>query len=194
MKARDNPLRVERIERLIRFEPGWIGEDWAAIEARLDRLNGRGSVVGPHGSGKTTFLEALTARLEAQAPNARILLLRLAGQPDRRFSTDHLEKIRQASEQGAWILIDGAEQIGPLRWRSIDRLTRPARGLVINMHRRGRLPLLLRTHTTPEMLGDCLRRLYGSEELPVDTDTINHLWKTHKGNLRSAMREIYDRL
>ena len=192
MKARDNPLRVERIERLIGFEPGWVGTDWDRLLDRLHSHSGRGAVVGPHGSGKTTLLGSLAIKLAARDPAVIVHQLRLANQPDMRFSRHHLVELQAAASGGAWIMIDGAEQIGPLQWQSVRRVTAAARGLVITRHRRGRLPLLLRTYTTPEMLERCLEKLLKPGSVPPGPGGVKALWQRHRGNLREALWEVYD--
>lgn len=192
MKARDNPLRADRIQDLIRFRPEWLGTDWSTLTARLRQLDGRASVIGPHGSGKTTFMEALARRLTEAGESVHSM--RLTCPPRRPFHACHLKQIERASADGCWILIDGAERIGPLMWRRVSRVTRPAGGLVITMHRNGRLPPLLRTHTTPGMLRNCFELLSAGHVLPSTDPEVEELWRSHRGNLRAAMWTAYDRL
>jgi hypothetical protein len=87
------------------------------------------------------------------------------------------------------LLLDGAEQLEARAWKRVERQSRAGGGLVITSHRPGLLPTLLQCETTPELLGEIVRELAGEESrapLPAE------LYARHRGNLREALRELYD--
>src|SRR5579872_7088573 len=87
MRARDNPFRSEQIENLgYRLE----GTTWMELLARCERLGYRCAVVGPYGSGKTTFLEELEKKLQGARFRTRLIRLR-TGQ--RRFMPILLNRV-----------------------------------------------------------------------------------------------------
>lgn len=194
MKARDNPLRSERVERLLPFQPQWLGTDWDEIMDRLRRLSWRGAVVGPHGSGKSTMLRGLAERLRQLGDWPPAHSLQLGAEPERRLARDQLAALLAAARRGEFLMIDGAEQIGPFTWCRIRRAARSAVGLVITSHRRGRLPLLLATSTSPVTLERCLQRLLPGEPPPFSPEQVRELWRRHRGNVREALWEAYNRI
>jgi hypothetical protein len=175
-RARDNPFAVHRVLR----ERYRLGDaEWSWLFARLHALGGRGAIVGPHGSGKTTLIEDLAERL--QALRWRIHLLR--------FSTDD----RRLPDLARWgredfVLCDGAEQLSFIDWRRLRVRTARAGGFVITTHSRGRLPVLHRCETSAELLGE----LAASLAAPVSMGESQQLYERHGGDLRAAIRELYD--
>jgi hypothetical protein len=85
-------------------------------------------------------------------------------------------------------LLDGAEQLSLLTWFQFRWRTRRAGCLVVTTHRAGRLPLLHRCATSPELLCNLVSSL--GESLTADESVA--LYQRHRGNLREAMRELYD--
>jgi hypothetical protein len=84
------------------------------------------------------------------------------------------------------VFVDSAEQLGWLGWRELRRLTVAAGALLITTHRRGHLPTVFVCRTSPELLGELVRELTGE---PRDCSA---LWRRHRGNIRLALRELYD--
>ncbi len=176
VKARENPFRSECVERLA-FRAGDF--DWIDAEARLEASGGRGALVGPEGHGKTTLLLEWAERVRGSGEQAEFVKV---GFRQRRLNPDQRTVARSAGN----VFIDSAEQLGWLGWREVLRLTAEARRLVVTLHRAGRLPTVYRCRTSPELLGDLVRELGG-----VDCD-VEGLWKRHRGNIRHALRELYD--
>ena len=171
---------------MLPFDPIWVGETWEGIFGRLEEMDWRGCVVGDHGSGKTTFLEALADRLVAQGiPVANVFINRETR------SSDVLRSLSGIRE-GEVVLFDGAELLGPIRWRRFLRTAEGVRGLVITAHgNRGRLPTLLKVKATPEILLRCIRIL--DPQFPIDHQEAGDLLKRYGGNIREALLECYDR-
>jgi hypothetical protein len=181
--ARDNPFATHRVLR----EHYRLDEaGWAALLAQLESLGRRGAINGPHGAGKTTLLEDLAVRLEARG--WRVTLLRLSEETPRipggwlRSRSTHLDR-------DDFLLVDGAEQLPPWSWWLYRWHARRAGGLVVTTHRPGRLPTLHQCVTTPELLGELAGALGGR----VTDDDARELHARHRGNLRDALRELYDR-
>jgi hypothetical protein len=176
-RARDNPFAVHRVLRE-RYRLSAL--DWHELLARLERLGRRGAIVGPHGSGKTTLLEDLAGRLEGQGWRIHLL----------RFNADQRRLgVPPTWEPADFVLCDGAEQLSVLDWRRLARRASRAGGLVITTHRAGRLSVLHRCETSPELL----RSLAASLGEPLSARECGELHARHDGNLRAALSELYDR-
>jgi hypothetical protein len=186
MKARANPFAVDRVLR-VRYE--LASETLDDLIERLERLGGRGAIVGPHGSGKTTLLEDLSVRLEARGTRAH--LVRLSAER-RTISRETIRRLSAELQANDAVLCDGAEQLGRLAWRTFRYRARRARILVVTTHRPGRLPTLLETSTTPALLETIVRRLLSQPGEPLPFSVLE-LFARHQGNLRDALRELYDR-
>ena len=161
------------------------GVAWEELLARLAALRYRAAIVGPHGRGKTTLLEDLAPRLEAIGLRPRSLTIH--------ESHPRLDAADRALLRGLGpgdvLLLDGAEGLGRLAWWRVRRWTRRAGGLVITSHRAGLLPTLIECETTPELLAELVREILGEETPPV---SLEELFARHGGNVRNALRELYD--
>jgi len=185
-RARDNPFATEHVLRVrYRFLKGSLAD----LLVRLESSGFRGAIVGPEGSGKTTLLEDLVAPLEARG--FRVHLWRLH-RGSRRQSWMLCRSLRRARlGPGDLALLDGAEQLGPLAWFLARRATRRAGGLLITRHRPGGLPTLLSCRTSPGLLHDIVANLAG-DTAAADGERARELFARHGGNLREALRELYD--
>ena len=185
MKARDNPFSSDRILR-IRYRLHQL--TWEQFMRCLADMDYRGALVGPQGSGKTTLLEDLEPALMAHG--FRIKWLRL-NQTARRPSSWSLKSFFSAIEKNDIILLDGAEQLNRLTWERFKIKSRQAAGLIITTHKPGRLPTLLKCATHPALLEEIVRALTtgGTREIHLPTLELFH---KHEGNLRNALRELYD--
>ncbi|GAB4181567.1 MAG: hypothetical protein Fur0032_22730 [Terrimicrobiaceae bacterium] len=177
MKAHENPFRSECIERLPYRFPGF---SWRSLEDRLDSFGGRGAIVGPRGHGKTTLLLEWMARRKARG-EAPVGLRLDYGQ--RRLTAGQISLLNGAR----MVFADSAEQLGWLGWREFLYRARHVKTLVICTHRPGRLPTIYHCRTSPELLQELAGDLAGSQ-----TPDPQSLWKRHSGNIREALRELYD--
>lgn len=185
LRARDNPFRVERV-LTVRYEPQ--DTTWEALQSRLELLDCRAAICGPEGSGKTTLLEDLQARLNAAGRPTRWLQLRRELRPaSRGLVHDFLE---QASHDEI-LLVDGAEQIGPLTWRWLRSRVRRHRGLIITTHRPGRLPTLIECRTSEALLESIVARLVPNDIEGLRSD-LPALLARFEGNIRLCLRSLYD--
>jgi hypothetical protein len=185
MRARDNPFAATRVLSIrYEFPQGQAG----TLLARLERLRYRAAIVGPHGTGKTTLLEDLEKPLARLG--FRVTRLRLdAGH--RRFPRRRLSQWAATLDARDLVCLDGAEQLDGVRWMMFRWRTRRAGGLLITSHRPGLLPTLIECTTSPELLDGIMSRL-APKTGGVRTPTPEDLFARHHGNLRDALRELYD--
>lgn len=185
MRARDNPFAVQRLHAV----PYCLsGSTWEELLERLASLRFRAALVGPHGRGKTTLLEELARRLAERDLRTRTVTLH---EGDRRLSATQREVLFRDLTSRDVLLLDGAEQLGCLAWLEVRTRSRSAGGLVITSHRPGLLPTLFECRTTPGLLAGIVVDLVGREEadrLP----SAEELLARHGGNVRDALRELYD--
>ncbi len=85
--------------------------------------------------------------------------------------------------------MDGAEQLDPLAWWTLRLRSRAAAGMIVTSHRPGLLPTLHECRTTPELLAGIVADLVGAAR----EAEIGELFARHGGDLRLALRELYDR-
>lgn len=179
--ARDNPFTAARIHALP-YSPH--GASFEALHERWNALGRRAAIVGPHGTGKSTCLKQLAADFEQQ--RYRVLRLTL-NDTHAWFTPGELETLHALDTQTI-VLLDGAEQLGPLGWYQFKRMTRKGGGVLITMHQPGRLPTLLQTQTSPDLLKQLL------VALGVTTwrdEQIVRLFERFEGNIRDIFHHLY---
>ena len=199
MKARDNPFGATRVLAAIRYtDPGGDLDDSrhsaASLLPRLEALGYRAAIVGPHGSGKTTLLEDLEHVLTQRG--FRITHVRLDTEDLRlpRKWRSWRSPLAQGRDTGLGtrdiICLDGAEQLNPIAWTWFRWQARHARGLIITTHRPGRLPTLVACATNAALLDRIIQRL--TPDRLAAAPPAAELFTRHRGNLRNALRELYD--
>ncbi|TXT38622.1 MAG: hypothetical protein FD138_314 [Planctomycetota bacterium] len=183
-RARDNPFAVEHVLRLrYRFRD----EDWPSFLNRLQSRNYRGAIVGPKGSGKTTLLEDLGEHLETLGLRVHRLFL---NEQNRAYPAEFVRRAHGSLDERDVLLFDGCEQLSLPAWWRFRWETRRAGGLIITTHRPGRSPTLIECQTTRELFRDLVRSLH--EPTTLASETLERLFEKHRGNLRDAIRELYD--
>lgn len=183
MRARDNPFAVQRV-LAVRYR--LAGVTWEELLARLAGLGFRAALVGPHGHGKTTLLEDLGERLAGEGFRTRSATLH---EGERRLGPRRSAALFRDPHPRDLLLVDGAEQLDRLAWWHLRQRSRSAVGLIVTSHLPGLLPTLHECRTTPELLGSIVTELGGADLLPSSAG----LFARHGGNLRDALRELYDR-
>ena len=136
LRARYNPFAVQRVAILgHRLQ----GAGWDELLARFAALGWRGALVGPEGHGKSTLMAALAARLAEQGWRSRAMRLRRG---ERRPAAAELGRFVAGAGPRDLLLVDGAQELSPLAWRSLVRAARGAGAMLVTSHRPGRLPTL----------------------------------------------------
>jgi hypothetical protein len=106
VRARDNPFRTERTDRLTYRAPDFR---WPELLARLELLGGRGAIRGAQGSGKTTLLRELGERLGERGFEVRRLRPSL---DEPRLAAHQVRRLATAAGPGTALLLDGADRVG----------------------------------------------------------------------------------
>lgn len=185
MKARENPFRADRV-LAVRYRPR--GGTLKELLEQLHRLGYRGAIVGPNGTGKTTLLEHIEPELRVLG--FRTKLLRFYDKK-RRFRRGEMKRFLADLTRQDFILLDGAEQMSTLHWQWFKLRSKKAGGLLITAHKKGMLPTLTECATSPELLEEIISELLVGETA-LSNGRSMELFKAHQGNIRSALREMYD--
>lgn len=186
----------------------------------LGECQGRGVIVGPHGSGKTSLLHAWlpclgpieqlhqvagvlpTPHTEPPAGQQRwvvpgIRWFRLTHQ-QRSFQAIWNDSRRHWRPQLA-IVVDGYEQLQLWsRWRLLKRCRQLRCRLILTSHRRSlAVKTLWRTDVSPELGCRVIAQLLERNQanIPEDTCTQEHIaarLKRQGGNFREVLFELYD--
>ncbi len=185
LPARQNPFAVDRVLQVrYRFQHG----DREALLGELERLHYRAAIVGPEGTGKTTLLEDLAAPLAERGFRTRWLRLsREQPRFERAFLRDFFAQLTPQD----LVLLDGAEQMSRWAWSRFRTRCRAAGGLLITAHFEGLLPTVLRSTTSPALLREVVAQILGHEPASL-APLLDELYEKHQGNLRLALRELYD--
>ena len=182
MRPADNPFRMSRLESL-RFRGDQFCRD--RFMNRLASAGYRGAIVGPHGSGKSTLMGELGPQLERSGFGVCHLFLN-ADRESGAFR--HLLYAVKDVDADTIVLFDGGCHLNALEWAVFWAVSRRAAGLVITAHEDGRLPTLVRTHTSVDLLAELYDEL--ADEGPARPD-LDELFSAAGGNLRLALRDCY---
>lgn len=182
MLARENPFRVQRTDG-VRYR---LAGGLEALLERFAALRRRAAVVGPHGSGKTSLLAALVPRLERGGLQVAALRLHRG---DRRLGAGGEAWLRR-SAPAVVLVLDGWEQLAGGERRRVLRESCGAAGLLLASHRPTPLPTLHLCRPGAELLADLVAELHAGCGCALPPP--GELWARHRGNLRLALRELYD--
>ncbi len=180
--AKNNPFATDRILQ-IRYMPQTC--TWDELLSRLESLHYRAAIVGADGTGKTTLIEDIARRLTEQGLSCRSIFVTM----DIPAPSGQIEKILEGDPFDV-LLIDGADHLKRFVWRRIKRkINRRNMGLVITSHRPHMLPTLIECSTTPKLLKEIVA---GLSRQTANIEPIENLYHRHRGNIRNALRELYD--
>jgi hypothetical protein len=183
LRAKDNPFAVDRVQR-IRYEPQDCS--WESLLKALTRMAYRGAIVGPCGSGKTTLCEDVQVRLNHQGLQTQTLFISLdIHVPWRR--------VRQLlAEPFDVLLVDGADHLSWWDWQRLKRrVFKLKRGLVVTTHKPGLLPTWHQCRPSPDILQGIANQLLARSPR-LTRPHIEELFHAHQGNIREALRQLYD--
>lgn len=185
------------------------GECCETLWARFQKAGRRGQIIGPHGTGKSTLVLEFTRFLGERGIATHVF----RGRPGSQHEL--MAAWRQGSiRPGDVVAIDGYDQL-PISARLLRRFLLAYRcvGLVVTTHREATLPVLYRTQVDLGTARMVLRQVWtaarsrtqagarpdtanaseGEIALPCSDDQLNRLLDRHRGNLREALFELYDR-
>lgn len=190
MRPADNPFSVSRQHGLkYRFTEG---DDWDQFMRRLVTQNWSGALVGKKGTGKTTLLLELEPKLTRLGFGIKHLFLNCK---KRKFSRVELNLIMNELTDNDIILFDGSEQMNWWRWQIFLWQTRKSKGLIITVHKPSKLPTILRTSTSFDYFKEIVHELIQNHSNLQNLSTseqLYNLFEKHGGNIRLALRDLYD--
>ena len=183
MRPRDNPFAVDRLHGL-----GFRGQAPAALW-KLALVRKRGALIGAEGAGKTTLLLEIADHVRALGLRPVWIQLR---RDERVLSAEQRDALASLTGRDV-VFVDGADLLPVLdRWW-LSRRVHKATALLGTLHAPGWLPTLAKLTTSAALLDDLVCELTGHPlaALPIDRDAF---YARHRGNLRAALRDLYDRV
>lgn len=184
MRAKDNPFSSDQIESLpYRFTEG----NWETFIEKLAENNFRGSIIGPEGSGKSTFLQTLSEELSERGFDCTLH----AYVPG--FGKDPIAFVRLLSSQAnseTVVLLDGADHLPKSAFTMLERLSRHWKGLVVTSHEKVLIQELWRCETDPVLFEQLVSALTSSHSLK---NQAANAFEHASGNVREAFLSLYDR-
>lgn len=182
MRAYESPFATDRVEKLLYYRPEWSGTSWESLEKNWEELGFRASLVGRHGAGKTTLMDAWAKRLISKGQKVVRFFLN-------KESSSTLDWKLFADCDHKFIFLDGEEQLSWFERRKFYQRTKHAKGLLVTRHRSGVLPTMCELKPSIEILSKCLLELDSNlTEFP----DIEEWWKLDKSNVREILLRCYD--
>ena len=183
--AQHNPFRVEKIHAL---SYQFLQSDWDTLWQRCQEMNFRGALVGMHGHGKTTLQMEIAKALEELGHATSWLKL---SQEAPRFPAGFLKQYFKETPHNTFLFLDGAEQLSWFAWRQFLKQAAPYQGLIITIHKQGRMKTLLQCDATLELLNNLVHQL-APHQYDMLKPKLPRLFEWSKGNTREALRELYN--
>jgi len=178
--AGENPFRTSR---LLALPAHWGDTTPEALLTRWHAAGRRGALVGPHGTGKTTRLRALAARLAAEGWT----ILWIQWHDDGTATpTDWRGALRAAGPRTV-LCLDGSENLGPLTAYRLHPYIVRSGGLLATRHRRAwTLPTLAVHQPSAEVFVS-----HAAALAPDATDAARAAFAATRGNAHEAFRRLY---
>jgi hypothetical protein len=164
------------------------GVDADSLAAKLASQHYWGEITGPHGSGKSSLIQALNEALRRR--NRRVELYTLRAGPPR--------LTLRGGQPADWggdtqIVVDGYEQLGWRRQGQLQRLCRRrGAGLLITAHRSAGLPLLWPAGTSLALAQHIVAQLVRAEPGVIRAVDVARCYASCNGNLRDVFFDLYD--
>jgi hypothetical protein len=156
----------------------------------VDRLRSNdwwGQIVGPHGSGKSSLLAALTPALSDSG--RRVVRLTLHDGQRRLGAAWHRCETLDTESQ---VVVDGYEQLSAWSKRGLKRhCRRRGAGLLVTSHDDVGLPLLFTANPDLEMAQRVVAGLLLPGDRTIDCNDVVRAWQARGGNLREALFDLY---
>ena len=183
VRARENPFRVERLEALAFRFP--TGDGMGALLWRIGARSGRGAIVGPHGSGKTTAMLELGAHLRGEGWRVREMRI---GAGRHALSPSERAQLTLGVGPNDAVLLDGAGHLWTWEWWSLRHALRGVGRFVVATHRPGRLPTVLRTRVSLALVRDLVDEL----EVAISDAELGERLRRVRGDARALFRGLYE--
>jgi len=167
------------------------GSSAMRVIEKLQQNCWRGSIVGPHGTGKSTLLVELARQLARAHRDVEMITLH-NGQ--RRLPAEFWYAI--VAKPQCVIVVDGFEQLGwwPRR-RLIWSCRREGRGLLISVHHENAtagLPVIHRTCGDLAIVQHLVDLELPSHQGVIGADDVSRSFRSRDGNVREVMFDLYD--
>lgn len=187
VSAKENPFVVQRTDSIpfdFRDTPFATMDEFVG---HAKTTGFRGAIVGKHGRGKTTLLCGLHSHLKSVGQRDCELFFIPR---DRLQQGAALRELADRGREGAIVLVDGLERVPYVARQRLISTSKQFSGFIATTHSRSRLKTLVRCRTSPEVLAAILDSLGAvDEQLKIRAFS---LWTTHRGNVRSVLRDLYD--
>ena len=183
-------VRPGAIEYL--FPEGWSAE---RIIVALSANGWRGSIVGPHGSGKSSLLATLIPLLKQRGVLPYLISLH-----DKQRWLPHVgEPLRDSQSRLGEprlrvLVIDGYEQLNRLsRWLVPFRCRNRGWGLLVTAHQNVSLPTIFETSTSLMTFEAIVAQLLPPHVAILTSEDVAAAYANSAGNLRESLFHLYDR-
>ncbi len=160
----------------------------ATLAADLERNHWRGSLMGPHGSGKSSLLMALIPELERLG--RQLVRQQLQG-GQRTLTWPDLNW--RAWTLNTLVVIDGYEQLS--LWQRLllrARIHQRRAGLLVTAHQPVSLPLIYTTRPTPDLAQQIVRQLLTAGDERITPEDVSLACAAHPGNIRETLLCLFD--
>ena len=162
--------------------------DAACLAAKLARHGWWGEITGPHGSGKSSLLHALSEGLLQAGRRVELYAL---GAGQRRLALRRGQPARWNGD--TQIVVDGYEQLSWPRRLWLKRLCRKSgAGLLVTAHRPAGLPELFHTRVSLATAQQVVCSLLPVVLHVIRLDDVARCHAKHNGNLRETLFNLYD--
>jgi hypothetical protein len=186
MRPQDNPFAMARLEQVLAFRPDWIGESWDSLLARAEAARGTLAVVGRHGTGKTTLLDAMATRMAARGhPVVRMFF----NATTRSLASDSHSLPRDIGD--TIVMLDGDAHLSLIDRARLGYRLAAARLVLCTRHRRGFLPVFMRLVPDSALLHRCVLEAAG-HHYPQLAPLLDPWFHAARGNIRHVLRHCYD--
>jgi GTPase SAR1 family protein len=163
------------------------------ILSRLDAAGGRGQIVGPHGCGKSTLMNALKRHFESQGIAVRHVMLTSSSAKLPKQFTSPINALDHSDGAGSLLLLDGYEQLNwwqrmRLRWRCRHLKC----GLIVTCHRDLGLPTIAALTPDIERLRLVVSQLISAASGRPSEDELEQIYQVSKCDIRECIFQLYD--
>lgn len=167
------------------FPPGVTAD---TLAADLQQHGWRGAIIGPHGSGKSSLLEAMRPALERL--DRQIVFQQLHG-GQRSLDWSAINTSQWTSR--TLVIIDGYEQLS--LWQRLllrARCRQRGAGLLVTAHQPVRLPTIFTTQPSLELALAIVQRLLPDSDDRITPADVTEAYTSKKSDLREMLLGLYD--